>query len=59
MRIKNRTSKTLIVRFQISGSDEDIEKIKPGESGDLWLYLEGYGLVIEEADEGEERRDYA
>jgi len=59
MRVKNKTSKTLIVRFQISGCDEDIEKVKPGETGNLWQYLEeGYALVIEEADE-KERRDYA
>jgi len=60
MRIKNRTSKTLVVRFQAAGFDEDIERIKPGEIGNSWLHLEDDDvLVVEEAEDEKERRDCA
>ena len=50
MRIANRTSRTLIVSFRPPGSDEQVERIEPGETGDEWLNLEDDDIItVEEA----------
>ncbi len=52
MRIENKTQKTLIIRFQAPGYDEDIERISPGQVGDQWLHLEDDDIITIEEEGG-------